>query len=170
MNITICSFSDLDQYVDNNTKFDAIVSIMNPSESCNQSAPINKKRRSLQKISSHIYYFNFLDVRGRKDTHPDAPDEEDIESMQKTAKEILFKKHEQVLVHCQAGVSRSAAFAYILLREQGLNAEIAHQEILKVRSVARPSPRIIYLYELLVFEKLKTLKTKQINHRTFISF
>lgn len=51
-----------------------------------------------------------------------------------------------VLVHCEAGISRSAATAQIILEELGLTEQEAINEVLRVRSQAIPNQYLLQLY------------------------
>jgi len=51
-----------------------------------------------------------------------------------------------VLIHCEAGISRSAAIAEIVLEELGLTEQEAISEVLRVRPQARPNQYLLSLY------------------------
>ncbi|MCA6430270.1 MAG: dual specificity protein phosphatase family protein [Cytophagales bacterium] len=51
-----------------------------------------------------------------------------------------------VLVHCEAGISRSAAVSQIILEELGFTKEEALDKILTVRPQARPNKYLLDIY------------------------
>lgn len=72
------------------------------------------------------------------------PEKEDI------LEAIAFDKkcnHKIHIIHCHAGVSRSPAIGYAILRSRGLSKEKAMDEIIKITPHADPNKRIIRLTE-----------------------
>ena len=53
------------------------------------------------------------------------------------------KRHKVHLIHCAAGVSRSPAIAYVILRGRGLSESDAMKEVKISAPQADPNPRII---------------------------
>lgn len=95
-----------------------------------------------------VQSFYFKDYRKRRPPEGlDLPTELDVDRMKSLVPSLAAAKG-HVLFHCNAGVSRSTAFAYIMLRETGMSVQQTQQEIRRLRPVARPNPRITNIYEL----------------------
>jgi predicted protein tyrosine phosphatase len=147
--IYICGRPELIDIIDSGDKFNSIVSIMDPFQGGNFDIDMTELRDKLKKQCVSLYTFNFSDMRKQRTIHPDAPSVELIMDMQSTCTKILSadNKDDTLLVHCNAGVSRSTAFVYILLRESGLTSDESLKKIYEIRSIAQPNQRMIYLYE-----------------------
>lgn len=141
--ILICSVHELFNVLDTN-KVDIIVSIRDSPASC-----LFLSIR-LEKYG-HVHSFIFKDYRKQRPLEgSDLPTILDVQRMVDLVPDFIDKT---VLFHCNAGISRSTSFAYILLRELGMSVDEAHKEIRSIRSIARPNPRIVYLYENQIMNK-----------------
>ncbi len=90
----------------------------------------------------------FWDIR--YDTkQPNIPSVEDVQAIieftHNNIKPIVEEKP-IVLVHCEAGISRSAATAQIILEELGLTEQEAIAEVMRVRPQAIPNQYLLQLY------------------------
>ena len=56
-----------------------------------------------------------------------------------------------VLVHCDAGISRSPAVSQIILQQLGATAEEARAEVLRIRPQAIPNSYVLNMYHSLCF-------------------
>lgn len=66
------------------------------------------------------------------------PEKEDVQAA------IYFsRKFDVDIIHCHAGVSRSSAIGYAILRSRGLTKEQAHAKILEINPNAWPNKRIV---------------------------
>jgi predicted protein tyrosine phosphatase len=126
-----------------------IISICDPIQSLNDCAKEKQFRDFLHNHSiTHSFYFK--DFRKRKpigigtSENTNIPSIEDVIRMKELAPSL---KDQTVLFHCTAGISRSTAFAYILLREQGFSSDETFKKLLQIRPISSPNPRITYIYE-----------------------
>lgn len=55
------------------------------------------------------------------------------------------KKHRVNIIHCHAGISRSPAIGYAILRARGFNSKDAMELVMKIAPFAFPNKRIVRL-------------------------
>ena len=55
------------------------------------------------------------------------------------------KKYKVHIIHCAAGVSRSPAIAYAILRSQGMSKDEAMKEVFRINPHSYPNPWIVKL-------------------------
>jgi predicted protein tyrosine phosphatase len=134
----------LDEVVDilARRKIDAVISINNPKINvCHQTNTFNGG--VCKDVIVHSFYFK--DYRKYRPTHGKGlPDIEDIIRMKQL---VAVLTNKTVIFHCKAGISRSSAFVYIMLRELKMSKRQALTHINDIRAIARPNPRIIHMYE-----------------------
>ena len=105
-----------------------------------------------QSYERYHVMFRFKDIRGRKNTSPDAPDEDDIDNIVNILQGIVDKNGHMsggILIHCQAGVSRSTAISYMLVRLAfpELAPHRCREYVKSLRSISRPNERMVHLFE-----------------------
>lgn len=144
LELTICSWMEFNKRVAEE-RFDAIVSVKNPSTSHHF-----RDVRTLQRHSRLLQHCNkviCLDFYDITDDRPSVrgPTRSVIEQIVRFAR--MLPRGSRVIVHCMAGISRSTAAAIILLREHGLSHEQALAEVVVRRPIAWPNKRMLDLYE-----------------------
>jgi protein-tyrosine phosphatase len=144
--IIICGVSEITRILHLNRSIDVIISISDPVKSTKEQLTQIELQEKFEKFE--VYYFSFLDYRKRNPSNKTdrIPSQDDVIQMKNLCSSIITNK-KSCLFHCKSGVSRSAAFAYILLRESGLNELQANLKIKHIRNISRPNPRITFLYE-----------------------
>lgn len=156
--LTICAYAQVAALL-REQQFDAVLSIKDPKYDVRRSEISRAQRRkSFEKHCSHVLCLDFNDYTaigcGGSVTAVGVtmsglrliwPQEHHIAAIVEFARGI--KNNARVLVHCMAGISRSAAAAMIILQEKGQSYSSACAEVLRVRSQAVPNVRMLYLYE-----------------------
>jgi len=76
--------------------------------------------------------------------HLVAPTKNDVKKLLKFFKKALLEDGDKkFLIHCQAGKSRSAAAALMLLYLNMKNADKAAKKLVEIRSIAKPNPLMV---------------------------
>ncbi len=123
-----------------NRVVDYLVSIGDPSRDPPSGFYYVRKERKLR--------LEFWDIQ--YDTkQPNIPSVADIQAIVEFTRSVIKPVVEQqpiVLVHCEAGISRSAATAQIILEELGLTEQEAIAEVMRVRPQAIPNQYLLQLY------------------------
>jgi len=144
--VEICGVEELTSKF-KSKEFDVVVSIRDPVISLQTAGEAAIIQCMIAQHCSTVYLFEFKDIRGRRNTSPDAPDLDNVTEMYEAIRMILDESDAtKILVHCAAGISRSSAFAYMFWRTVGLNNKKAREKIRLVRPQARPNERIIHLF------------------------
>jgi predicted protein tyrosine phosphatase len=150
--ILICGIAELDEMLENNN-VSTIISICDPVNPGSDLQHAQFKERLELNAITHSFYFK--DYRKRNpvgvgnDGKRAIPSIEDVIRM----KELTpLLKNQEVLFHCTEGISRSTAFAYIVLRETGSSAAESFAKLREIRCISRPNSRITDIYENLLSE------------------
>jgi len=86
---------------------------------------------------TRIYRFEFQDICHISPTSPNA---EHVGRLIEVADTLLAAKEDvRVLFHCQAGIARSTAAAFMLCVRGGLTYQQAYDHVLRVRGVLNPN-------------------------------
>lgn len=152
MSLHICGVGELKEILVDK-QFDVIISIKNPLNSINEQGSDIKFSEYLRQHAQTVYSFKFLDVRERfrqnekrgRYPHPDDVDE--------LIRHEIDVTKSRVLIHCTAGISRSTAFAYILLRESGMSKQEASTRVTQIRAIEWMNERIVHIYETMFLPK-----------------
>jgi protein tyrosine phosphatase len=130
----------------NHVPYTRVISIRDRSLGHDNHTPLDELLTSHTKTECVIDRFVFNDIRGRKNTSPNAPDLDDVTRIVEIAR--LLRPSDHILVHCNKGVSRSTAVAAILLMANNdhLSEDSACREVRKSRPVSRPNQRLLWLY------------------------
>jgi len=146
MIITICGISELNNIL-HEKDFEHIVCFLDPPHGSEATTTTKQHHKLLRSFTKNIHTIFCKDIRGSKNTSPDAPSFGTIDKLVKIANTICEGDH--VLIHCTQGISRSTAGAMILLMTKGHTQEEAYTMVRKTRSVAHPNDRMLRLYETL---------------------
>jgi len=137
LDLTICGIGELNELFETR-KFDAIISILDPSGNSGWFVKHNEKRAErLRRHCDTTLCMDFCD--------------DDFVPYAAVVEIITFVRQlppgARLLVHCAAGISRSTAAALIALREHGVDYEGALAEVLRVRDIAQPNAMMLLLYK-----------------------
>lgn len=92
-------------------------------------------------LCKNVLYLKFDDVR-KTSSEGVFPKKEDI------LRAIEFsKKHEVHIIHCMAGISRSAGIGYAILRSKGYSKYQAQNEIARINFKCYPNPIIVEIVD-----------------------
>lgn len=121
-------------------RFNLIVSI----DACTSMAEQMQRAKTLQVLEEHadqVVSLTFMDTTDELDM--DGPRASDADR----AKELGagLRPGDRVLVHCLAGVSRSTAFAMLMLEARGLTREQSFEAVKRVRPCAQPNKLMLRL-------------------------
>ncbi len=125
---------------DPNRRVDYLISIGDPNRDPPSGFFYIRKENKLR--------LEFWDIRYYT-KQPNIPSVEDVQAIIEFTKNKIKPIVEQqpiVLVHCEAGISRSAAIAQIILEELGLTEQEAIAEVMRVRPQAIPNQYLLQLY------------------------
>jgi predicted protein tyrosine phosphatase len=121
-------------------RFNLIVSI----DACTSMAEQMQRAKTLRVFEEHadqVVSLSFMDTTDELDM--DGPRAADADK----AKELGagLRPGDRVLVHCLAGVSRSTAFAMLMLEARGLTREQSFAVVKRIRPCARPNKLLLRL-------------------------
>ena len=95
----------------------------------------------------HSFGDNHLIVRFEDTEHPSEKEHQDqffgVNRILNWVKANKITSDHKVLVHCHAGVSRSAAVAWLLLIDQGVDPKEAFQSLFKARPCIWPNTNVM---------------------------
>jgi len=147
MRIIICGQHEVFKRIAEEKEPPVVVSILDPPSSMIESRALGRFERSIQGVKKH-HLFLFQDIRGRKDTNPEAPDAGTIADIVEVLTCLIATNIPTVIIHCQAGISRSTAMGYMLL--QLLHPNQTEKDTMlnlrKLRPQAQPNPRMLHLF------------------------
>lgn len=104
-------------------------------------------------------YFVFYDVEYEPYDGP-KPEKEDVERMVEIYKEMMASERSiNLLVHCHAGISRSAATALVLLYMLEKDETKAFNRLIDIRPICYPNLRILNFADEILGSKLAELIT-----------
>jgi hypothetical protein len=126
-------------------RFDAIISIVAPPIDAGEGRYDQLAKQLMYTHTKQVYPFYFEDRCERG--HPEGPTEKHVQEMIRVAKHLIVTGATRILSHCHMGISRSAAFVYILLREAGWRKDHALHEIQRIRTMAKPNRLVRLLFE-----------------------
>lgn len=93
--------------------------------------------------NTRIHRFEFQDICHMAET---SPNEMHVKRLIEVVDTLLAAKEEvRVLFHCQAGIARSTAAAFILCVRGGMTYQQAYDHVLRVRGVLNPNMLMIKL-------------------------
>lgn len=107
---------------------------------------------------ANVYRFNIQDVCHSIET---GPQQDDVQKLIEIADDLIARAKAgdvRVLFHCQAGVSRSTAAAFILLVRAGMTYQEAFDTVLKVRGFLKPNLLMIKYADQLMKQDGKMLR------------
>jgi predicted protein tyrosine phosphatase len=105
--------------------------------------------------NTRIHRFEFSDVHHIMEISPTA---DDIKRIIELADGMISSKEDiRVLFHCQAGIARSTAAAFILCVRAGMTYQQAYDHILRVRGVLNPNMLMIKIADELMGHEGKML-------------
>lgn len=144
ISLTICSWREFNVRL-TEERFDVIVSFKDPTRSPNWGDVRTFQRHSwLLNHCDKVICLDFYDTTERR-PNVRGPTASVIERLVRFFRTV--KPGSKVIVHCMAGISRSTAAATILLREMGVEHELALSEVIRVRAIAKPNTLMLELYE-----------------------
>lgn len=104
-------------------------------------SPGSRRPYGLAKIQKQLC----LSFEDYEREHADAPKPSDVRAVMDFAQTLTDA--DRLLVHCFAGVSRSSACAFVVLRVRGSTPEQAHAELLRVQPKADPNTLVLHYFE-----------------------
>ena len=130
------------------SNFNTIVSALDPM-SDEELFDCHKKLNSIHKDKYKYLFRFFYDF-----DHDDTPPHGEMEIFGPSINDAQFFIEEftkliednniyNILIHCFAGISRSTALGFLLLKLQGLDNWIAWEKLLKIRPYAQPNTRFL---------------------------
>jgi predicted protein tyrosine phosphatase len=121
-------------------RFDLIVSI----DACTNMFEQAERAKVLALFEQHadrVVSFNFMDTCD--ELNMDGPRASDAREARSLGRSL--RPGARVLVHCVAGVSRSPAFAMLMLEARGLSREQSLAVVKRIRPISRPNKLLLQL-------------------------
>lgn len=152
INLNVCGVYDVPQFARANLT--DIISIGDPDGHPDLCQPQPPPDFSIFP-TTRIHRFEFQDVAHVCETGPNAVH---VQRLLDVCDELIRAKEDvRVLVHCQAGISRSTASAFILCVRAGLTYQQAHDYVLSVRGILMPNLLMIKYADVLMGQGGKML-------------
>ncbi|SDG44583.1 Predicted protein tyrosine phosphatase [Limimonas halophila] len=134
--LTVCGLDELDGHAE--TGVSHVISIIDPEE------PTPAVLRDYPELREH-WVLRFHDV-SRAIPGARAPQAADVADLLAVGAQLAESRPSHLLVHCHAGVSRSAAAAVILMAREAPGREReAFETVYRLRPIAAPNQRMIKL-------------------------
>lgn len=148
IDLTICSRVLAGKILNNpKNKIDFLISI-----GCPDRDPPSGFHRFPKEKRLKLTFFDYIADLKEFDLIKSKPYSPTIEDINKvitfTANSIkpVLDINPSLLIHCEAGISRSPAIAQIVLQELGFDAKMARDEVMRVRPQALPNEFVLSLY------------------------
>lgn len=135
--------------VDKAEQYELVVSMFSPPDSIMQQKTTRMKQNIIKtwcEESGILFFpFEFNDTTNANASFP--PTVDHIGELVNIAALIKSAAIQRVAVHCHAGVSRSAAAAYIILRELGYSEEATMKTIKETSPFCDPNKLMLQIYK-----------------------
>ena len=140
LDLQVCSEAEAICVCQAQPRFDLIVSI----DACTNMYEQAERAKILALLEQHadrVVSFNFMDTCD--ELNMDGPRASDAREAKILGQSL--KPGARVLVHCVAGVSRSPAFAMLMLEARGLSREQSLAVVKRIRPISRPNKLLLKL-------------------------